>query len=125
MIESLLKISVIFASNNPDFMKQSIAIIAGIILFGIIISTGCKKNEPEQPCDNKGRICITNKLDSTATIRVVQLNQVFDLDKDYMQCLSVTGDNPYTFKVSCNTYYLDTTFMILSCDDLQLLLELP
>ena len=106
-------------------MKNLIVIYSSIILVAFIVAAGCKKKETQEPCDKTGRICITNKLDSTASIRIVQLNQVFDLDKDYMECFTLTGESPYTFKVSCNTYYLDTTFMILSCDDLQLVLELP
>ena len=68
-------------------------------------------------------MCITNKLDSIATVQVVQMNNVFYLDKDFMECLTVIGDNPYTFKISRNAFYMDTTIMILSCDDLHLILE--
>ncbi|MBL7138555.1 MAG: hypothetical protein ISS17_07265 [Bacteroidales bacterium] len=104
-------------------MKKSLLIVSGILVVTLLILFGCKKKDPVEPCDNTGRICITNKLDSIATIKIMQMNHVFDLDKDFMECLIVTGDNPYTFKVSCNTFYLDTTIMILSCDDLQLILE--
>ena len=109
--------------NKFNTMKKSLLIIPGIMVILLVIFFGCKKNTTVQPCDNTGRICITNKLDSIATIQIVQTNRVFDLDRDYMECLVVTGDNPYNFKISCNTFYLDTTIMILSCDDLQLILE--
>lgn len=104
-------------------MKKLVLIVPAILVIFLFSFLGCKKKTPVEPCDKTGRICITNKLDSIATIQIVQMNHVFDLDRDYMECLVVTGDNPYTFKISCNTYYLDTTIMILSCDDLQLILE--
>jgi len=104
-------------------MKKLLFIFPGALIVFVILLGGCSKKETEQPCDNKGRICITNKLDTVATVQISQLNQIFYLDKDYMVCKSLTGDNPYTFKVSCNTYYLDTTILIQTCDDLQLVLE--
>lgn len=109
--------------NNSNPMKKVLLIVPGLLVIFLLVFFGCKKKDTVEPCDNTGRICITNKLDSIATIQIVQMNHVFDLDRDYMECLVLTGDNPYTFKVSCNTYYLDTTIMILSCDDLQLVLE--
>jgi len=109
--------------NNIVPMKKSFLIVPGILVILLAVFFGCKKTTPVEPCDKTGRICITNKLDSVATIQITQMNHVFDLDRDYMECLVVTGDNPYNFKISCNTYYLDTTIMILSCDDLQLVLE--
>lgn len=109
--------------NNSNPMKKSFLIVPGILVLLLVIFFGCKKNTTVEPCDKTGRICITNKLDSTATIHIVQMNHVFDLDRDFMECLVVTGDNPYNFKISCNTFYLDTTIMILSCDDIQLILE--
>lgn len=119
----LSKNPITFAPDNPDPMKKPILIIPGLLVVLLVLSFGCKKKKSVEPCDSTGRICITNKLDSIATIQIVQKNQVFDLDKDYMECLTLTGDNPYTFKVSCNTFYLDTTIMLLSCDDKQLILE--
>ncbi|NQV03271.1 MAG: hypothetical protein HQ542_11535 [Bacteroidia bacterium] len=104
-------------------MKKSLLIVPGILVLVLLIFFGCNKKDPVEPCDKTGQICITNKLDSTATIQIVQMNHLFDLDRDFMECLVVTGDNPYNFKISCNTFYLDTTIMILSCDDLQLILE--
>ncbi|TSA27921.1 MAG: hypothetical protein D4R67_05085 [Bacteroidetes bacterium] len=104
-------------------MKKSFLIIPGLLVFVLLIFFSCKKKKTVEPCDNTGRICITNKLDSVATIQIVQKNHVFDLDKDYMECLTLTGDNPYTFKITCNTFYLDTTIMVLLCDDKQLILE--
>ncbi len=104
-------------------MKKSLLIIPCIVILALIFMIGCNKNNPVEPCDKTGRICITNKLDSVATIQIIQTNHLFDLDKDYMECLTLTSDNPYTFKISCNAFYLDTTFMILSCDDLYLIVE--
>lgn len=104
-------------------MKKSLLIIPGILSITLIVFFGCKKKDPVQPCDNTGRICITNKLDSTATVQIMQMNHIYDIEKDFINCLVVTGDNPYNFKISSNTFYLDTTIMILSCDDIQLILE--
>ena len=104
-------------------MKKSLLILPGILVVILLIVAGCKKNETPDPCDKTGRICITNKLDSVATIQIVQMNHVFDLEKDFMECLVLTGDSPYNFKITSNTFYLDTTIMILSCDDKQIILE--
>ncbi|MFH1296436.1 MAG: hypothetical protein ABIJ04_04080 [Bacteroidota bacterium] len=104
-------------------MKKSRFILPGILFVILLVFSGCKKKVSVEPCDKTGRICFTNKLDSTATIKVVQMNHLFDLDRNFIECLVVTGDNPYNFKISCNTYYLDTTIMILSCDDIQLVLK--
>lgn len=104
-------------------MRKSLLLVPGILVVTIVLFFGCNKKPTVEPCDKTGRICITNKLDSVATIQIVQMNHVFDLDRDFMECLVVTGDNPYNFKISCNTFYLDTTIMILSCDDKQLILE--
>lgn len=104
-------------------MKNPILIIPVILIVAFAVGTGCKKKTPVEPCNDTGRICITNKLDSIATIQIVQKNQIFDLEKDYMECLTLTGDHPYTFKISCNTISIDTTIMLLSCDDKQLILE--
>jgi len=109
--------------EKPDPMKRSLLIIPALIALAVILTVGCDKKKTNEPCDNMGRICITNKLDSISTIQIVQLNQVFEMDKDYMQCLSLLGNNPYTFKVTCNTFYLDTTILIQACDDIQLILE--
>lgn len=104
-------------------MKKSLLLVPGILVAVLLVFSACKKKTTEEPCDKTGRICFTNKLDSTATIQVVQMNHVFDLEKDFMECLVVTGDNPYNFKITSNTFYLDTTIMILSCDDKQIVLE--
>ena len=104
-------------------MKKSLLIIPGIVILALIFSFGCKKSSTVEPCDKTGRICITNKLDSVATIQIVQTNHLFDLDKDFMECLTLSSDNPYTLKISCNAFYLDTTIMVLSCDDHQLIVE--
>ncbi len=104
-------------------MKKSLLIVPGILVVILLVFSGCNKKTTPDPCENKGQICITNKLDSTATIQVVQTNLVFDLDKDYMQCLVLTGDSPYNFKITSNKFHLDTTFILLSCDDKQLILE--
>ena len=113
----------IFAFDKYVHMKKSLFILCSIPLVMFLIFNGCKKKPTPQPCDNTGQICITNKLTSVATIQVVQQNNVFQLDKDFMKCLTVPGDNPYTFKITCENFYLDTTIMILTCDDLQLILE--
>jgi len=104
-------------------MKKVLLIVPGILVLLLLVFAGCKKTDTEQPCDNTGRICFTNKLDSIVTIQVVQMNNVFYLDKDFMECLTVAGDNPYTFKISSNAFYIDTTTMSLSCDDMHMILE--
>jgi|GEM_PF-704479 hypothetical protein len=105
--------------------KLFFVIMTGVLVLAGLSLISCKKKHPEKPCDNKGKIWLTNKLDSTATIKIVQLNLIFDLVKDHMDCLILEGDNPYTFNITSKNYRLDSTFMVLICDDKEWVLEKP
>jgi len=104
-------------------MKTFLLVVAGLLAFTSLMFSGCKKKDPKQPCDNKGQIWLTNKLDSTATIKIVQMNLIFDLEKDHMQKLTLEGDNPYTFNITSKDFRMDSTFMLLVCDDKEWILE--
>ncbi|MFH1160438.1 MAG: hypothetical protein V1733_05765 [bacterium] len=106
-------------------MKTSFLIITGIMVITSLMFFSCKKKDPQKPCDNKGQVWLTNKLDSTATIQIVQLNLIFDLEKDHMQNLVLEGDNPYTFNITSKDFWMDSTFMVLVCDDKEWILEKP
>lgn len=104
-------------------MKQFGIYLTAFLVFILIFSAGCKKKEENPPCENKGRICLTNKLDTTATVEIFQQHNQFSLLKDQMECLSLEGDQPYQFIITCQEYRLDTTIMILVCDDKQMILK--
>lgn len=82
----------------------------------LLITAGCKQEETI-PCNGIGKICLTNKLDSTVVIDVLQLNLQFSILKDHMECLELTGDVAYNFKLTCNEFYKDTTIVVSVCDD--------
>jgi hypothetical protein len=97
-------------------MKSFRMILPALFFIAIIFTLGCKQ-ETTVPCEGVGQICFTNKLDSIAVINVLQLNLQFAILKDEMQCLTVTGDQAYNFRITCNDYYKDTTLVISTCED--------
>jgi hypothetical protein len=82
----------------------------------VIIFAACTK-KTEEPCNGKGTLYLENKLDSAVAILIVQTHNTFTLEKDYMQIFDLTGNQPYEIKVTGPQYYLDTTIMILPCDN--------
>ena len=99
-------------------MKILRLLIPALFLAALFVTAGCKQ-EDTIPCNGKGTICFTNKLDSTVVIDCLQLNLQFGVLRDHMECLEVTGDIAYNFKLTCNEFYKDTTIVISTCDDKQ------
>jgi len=99
-------------------MKKYFLFISGIILGFIILLSGCKSNSPEDPCNNTGKLCIENKMDSTVIVSIVQKHQQVTLQKDFMECFDLDANQPYTVSISGSGYTKpDTTLMILPCDN--------
>jgi hypothetical protein len=98
-------------------MKKITLICISLILGSAFLFFGCKKATEDKPCNNLGNICIENKLDSTITVDILQIHYQFQLQKDYMQCIDLAGDQSYSFKITAGPgTYTDTTFLILNCD---------
>ncbi len=97
-------------------MKIFRFLLPALFVITLLVAAGCKQKETI-PCDGIGRICFTNKLDSTVVIDIFQLNRQISVLKDHMECLDLDGDVAYNFKLTCNEFYKDTTIVISTCDD--------
>jgi hypothetical protein len=100
-------------------MKKHTLAITLLLMIALLSAAGCQKQEEKKPCDGIGQVCMENKTDSVITIQIVQTHNTFTLEKDYMQCFELAGDQPYTFKISGPSLFteIDTTFMVLPCDN--------
>lgn len=106
------------------FQMKKIHLLLLIFAATLVVFTACTK-KTEEPCNGKGTLYLENKLDSAATIMIVQTHHTFTLEKDYMQIFDLTGNQPYEIKVTGPKYYLDTTLMILPCDNKLLIFKQP
>jgi hypothetical protein len=99
-------------------MKKYFLFTAGIFLVFIIFFSGCKSNSSVDPCNNSGKLCIENKMDSTVVVSIVEKHQQITLQKDFMECFDLEANQPYTVSISGAGYTKpDTTLMILPCDN--------
>lgn len=99
-------------------MKKYFLFVSLITLSVILGFSSCKNNSTEDPCNNTGKLCIENKMDSTVVVNIVQKHQQVTLQKDYMECFSLEANLPYTISISGSGYSKpDTTLMILPCDN--------
>jgi hypothetical protein len=104
-----------------DPMKILRFFFPAMIIAALLLTAGCKQKETI-PCNGIGKICFTNKLDSTVVIDVLQLNLQFSVLRDHMECLELDGDVAYNFKMTCNEFYKDTTIVVSTCDDKQVII---
>ena len=105
-------------------MKKYILFLTISLMGGFfILVSGCKKSTTEEPCDGKGSVCITNKLDTLLTVSIESVHQTFVLHKDYMECIDLIGNQPYTITITSLEYNKDTTFMLLPCDRKSIIIE--
>ncbi len=88
-----------------------------ILLATFIGFAACNKKQTEEPCNGKGALYLENKLDSAISIMIIQTHKTMSLEKDYMEIFDLPGNQPYEIKVTGKDYYLDTTIMILPCDN--------
>jgi hypothetical protein len=98
-------------------MKKILIILPFFLLCAFFIFFGCKSKSSVQPCDNKGTICIENKLDTVLTVYITELHQTLSISKDFTKCVDLSGDQAYTFSLSSSlNYHLDTAIFISICD---------
>lgn len=97
-------------------MKKIVIFLTFFLVSAFFIFWGCKSKNSAQPCDNKGNICIENKLDTTMTVFISQLHETLTVQKNFMQCVDLGGGNAYEFVISSLNYHLDTTILINICD---------
>lgn len=98
-------------------MKKPFPILLIVcILFSVAFLT-CSKKSDDQPCDNKGILCIENKMDTTVTVFITPIRLQYDLLLDYIKCTQLEGNQPYTITISKPDYTWDTTLIVLPCDN--------
>jgi len=88
-----------------------------LFLITIVILIGCAKQTEEQPCGGKGTLSIVNKLTDTLSISIVQIHNTIEVLPDYIHPFTLTGNAPYTLVIDAQGYHLDTTMMVLNCDN--------
>ena len=98
-------------------MKKHAFLLIFTILSLIITISACSKKKTEDPCDNKGTLCLENKMDSSVVITLKPINSQFTLQKDYMKCNELPGNMPYTVTVSTPNTSRDTIIFVLPCDN--------
>jgi hypothetical protein len=99
-------------------MKTYFHFTSVIILLIIILLSGCKSNPPEDPCNNAGKLCIENKMDSSVVVSIVEIHQQITLQKDFIECFDLEANQTYTLSISGSGYTRpDTTMLILPCDN--------
>ena len=84
-------------------MKR-VLLLNAVMAVLLVMVFACKDDPTPIPCDGKGQVCITNKMDSTVTINIVQTNLQMSIDKDNMECLSLNGGIAYTFTITMNHF---------------------
>ena len=113
-----------FALDNSCLMKKSIIPVA-LLLMAIIAIFSCSKKTQDDPCGSKGILWLENKMDSAISITVVQIHNTVTVEKDYTQKFSLAGNQPYQIKITGPKYYLDTTVMMLNCDNKLMVITKP
>ena len=104
-------------------MKTYFPLFFFLILGTLILSSGCKKTTDSTPCNNKGTLCIENKLDSTLVVTIKTTHDQFTILKDYMHCSEVIGGSNYAINISGNGVNRDTVLLIQSCDKALLIVQ--
>jgi len=102
--------------------KVTIFLLASAMVL-LLATFSCKKKEAAPPCDGKGSITFTNKLDSAVSINIVQIHYTFTLLKNYSERVSLSGDQPYEIKITGQGYYLNDTLYVATCDDQLMVVE--
>jgi hypothetical protein len=106
-------------------MKNAgILAISVFIALALVFTSGCKQKKTSEPCDNKGKVCITNKLDSTLTVYIQQTHYQFQIEKNYMECVDLQANQPYKITFTGPNHDIrDTTFIVVACDNTLITLQ--
>ena len=104
-------------------MKKNLLPFLGLIVWTLLLISSCSSKKEASPCNNKGNLCIENKLDTEVTITFKPVFDQFKLKKDYMKCSQLDGNKPYTITITSSTHESDTTIMILPCDNKLLIIN--
>jgi hypothetical protein len=106
-------------------MKKLVSILSLLVLVLSITVLSCSKKKDSQPCDNKGTLCIENKMDTLVTVNIMPVREQFNLEMDYIRCVDLEGNQPYTITISKPNYQWDTVLIVLPCDNKLLVVRLP
>ena len=99
-------------------MKKHFLFASGFILIMFVAFSSCKSKSTQDPCNNTGKLCVENKMDSTVVVSIVQKHEQVPVEKDFIYCFDLEANQPYTVSVSGSGYKKpDTTLMILPCDN--------
>jgi hypothetical protein len=104
-------------------MKKNLLPILGCVFWTFLLVSSCTPKTDSSPCNNLGNLCIENKLDTDITITLKPIHDQFKLKKDYMKCMQLEGNKPYTVTVTTISTEKDTTIMILPCDNKLLIVK--
>ncbi len=104
-------------------MKKHAFLLTVAILSLVLSISACKKTKEQEPCNNKGKLCLENKMDSSVVITIKPINSQFTLQKDYTKCSELPGNNPYTVTIATPSTSRDTTIFILPCDNKLIILR--
>ena len=107
----------IFALTNPNPMKKLAIALSILVVASFSILSGCVKKTTEDPCSGKGVLNVENKLDSAISVKVVQTHNTMTVEKNYTLPFLLAGNQPYKLTIDGPQYHLDTTFMVLFCDN--------
>jgi len=108
-----------------DLLMKKPALFLSLLLFVFFLAMlSCSKKKDNPPCDNKGTLCIENKMDTTITVNIMPVREQFNLQMDYIRCVDLEGNNAYTVTISKPNYQWDTSFLILPCDNSLMVVKL-
>jgi hypothetical protein len=100
-----------------------------LFLISVVFLIGCAKQTEELPCGGKGTLSIVNKISESIldsmSINIVQVHNTIWVKKDYLRSFTLTGNAPYNLIIDdpISGYHLDTTMMLLNCDNKFLVIE--
>ena len=98
-------------------MKKSVLAISVILFAALLALSACSKKTTADPCAGIGILNISNKLDSTLSVKILETNNITSIKKDFTLPFSLPGNQPYTISIDGPQYHKDTTIMILFCDN--------
>jgi len=96
-------------------MKTTHILLAGIALIILSFSSSCKEETTTKPCDGLGNISFNNKTDSAVRIEIVEAHNTFPLNPNYIKGVQVEGDKSYKINIQGRGLYLDTSFHVSTC----------